>query len=116
MKKRPTTLVPGIVPGLTERITQVQCPPDQTNYVTCAVTPLADRIMTALFIALTLLALILLIWAGIQYVTSLGNPDAVKKARQRIINIVIAVVLLVAAYTVINLSIDLITGAANLVS
>jgi hypothetical protein len=33
----------------------------------------------------------------------MGNPDAVKAARQRIVNILIAVILLVAAYFVLNL-------------
>ena len=55
------------------------------------------------------IAVIFLIWSGIQYITARGNQDQLKKARQNIINIILAIVLVLSIYTLIGL----ITGTAE---
>jgi hypothetical protein len=96
-----------LIPGTGGRITQLT--PCSTNtaagedVVNCSLNNLLTRGETIFFSLVGGLAVILLIWAGIQYIQSMGNPDAVKAARQRIVNILIAVILLVAAYFVLNL-------------
>lgn len=63
---------------------------------------LFGRAFQYFFMALSGLAVILLIYAGIQYVTAGGAQDKVKKARQSIINILLAIILLVSAYTLLG--------------
>jgi len=71
------------------------------------------RFTSISFAILAGLAVVMLIWAGIQYMTAGGNADQVKKARQSIIYAVGGIALLVAAYAVIAV---LSGGAAWLVS
>jgi len=51
-----------------------------------------------------ILAVILLIWYGIQYITAGGSPDKAKAARTGIINSVIGIVIIVAAYFIIRVA------------
>jgi len=64
---------------------------------------LEGRLSSVIFLFLGGLAVILLIWAGIQYITSAGNADQVKKARQSIIHIVLGIILLVCTYYILRL-------------
>jgi hypothetical protein len=111
-------LVPAIIPGLSagSRITQTN-PCEKVNgvfgidLVNCTANLLLGRAQTIFFAVVTGMAIILMIYAGIQLISSGGSPDGIKVARQRIINIFIAIVLLVASYAVINL---IITGVSYL--
>lgn len=51
---------------------------------------------------LGLLFVILIIWSGFQWMTAGGSSDAVTKAKQRIINAVIGLVIVLAAYAITN--------------
>ena len=44
------------------------------------------------------LAVIYLIYSGILYITAAGNPDAAKKGQQGILNAIIGIVVIAAAY------------------
>lgn len=55
------------------------------------------------------LAVIYLIYSGILYITAAGNPDAAKKGQQGIINAIIGIVIIVAAYFIIRVAIGLST-------
>lgn len=46
--------------------------------------------------------MILIVWAGFRWMTSAGNTDAVKKARETIINSVIGLVIIFASYVLVN--------------
>lgn len=100
-------LMPAVIPDLTKRVTQ--SPTCQTNtstgvdLVNCTLDKTLSNGLDIFFAAITSLAIIFLLVAGIQYIQAYGNADAVKTARRRITNIVIAIILLVATYTVINL-------------
>lgn len=48
------------------------------------------------------LAVLAIIFSGIQYITSQGNPDGVKKAKSRLINAVIGLVLLTLMALILN--------------
>jgi hypothetical protein len=60
-------------------------------------------ILDYVFRFLAAAAVIMLIYAGIQYMLSNGNADAVKKSRQNIQNVVLGIIILTAAYAIINL-------------
>jgi len=50
-------------------------------------------------------AVIFLIWYGIQYIMAGGSPDKAKAARAGIVNTVIGVIIIAAAYGIIRLAI-----------
>jgi hypothetical protein len=52
-----------------------------------------------------ILAVAYLIWSGIQYIISAGNPEKAKLARQGIINAIIGIIIIVAAYTIIRIAV-----------
>lgn len=82
-----------------------------TPYDTSAQTPIApDKAVSSLYdksvSIITLLAgglaVLYLIWAGVQYITSAGNPEKAKAARQAIINAIIGIVIITTAYAIIR--------------
>jgi hypothetical protein len=70
---------------------------DTVNYI------LNNHLLPFIYTILGAAAVIMLILAGIRYITSSGAPDATKKARQSIINVMLGIALLAASYAVISL-------------
>lgn len=68
-----------------------------------------NRILLAVYTILGSLAVLLLILAGIQYITAAGNAEKIKKARQSILQIILGIVVLASSYAIIAL----ILGLAN---
>jgi len=62
------------------------------------VNDLVDKIAAIIGIIAGALAFIYLLYSGILYVTANGNPDQAKKAQTGIINAIIGIVIIVAAY------------------
>ncbi|HSI20838.1 MAG TPA: pilin [Verrucomicrobiae bacterium] len=67
-------------------------------------TTLATRVIDIIFLLAGILAVIYLLWSGIQYITAGGNADKVKAARQGIINAVIGIVVIMAAFFIIRIA------------
>jgi Type IV secretion system pilin len=74
------------------------------------------NILTVITYLAGVLAVFYLIYSGIQYITSAGNPDKVKLARQGIINAVIGIVVITATFFIINFSIGLGTAGQSVVN
>ena len=68
---------------------------------------LTSKGMNALFLIGGVLAVLYLIWAGIQYINSAGSAEKAKSARGAIINAVIGVIVIVATFFFIRLAISL---------
>jgi hypothetical protein len=64
--------------------------------------PLANKIIDSLLFVAGALAVIYIIYSGILYVTSAGNPDSAKKGQQGLINGAIGIVIIVLAYYMAN--------------
>jgi hypothetical protein len=69
------------------------------------ITNLGSNILVILTLVAGVLAVIYLVWSGIQYITAGGSADKAKSARTGIINAVIGIVIIVAAYFIVRLSI-----------
>ena len=99
----------AVIPRLGQSVKQVGCEgstgPTSTYFSDsiCVANNLLDRGLTLTYFIITALAVIFLIISGIQYIQASGNDDQTKKARQRIINVIIAIILLTAAYFVLRL-------------
>lgn len=79
-------------------------------------TPLPQMIGTFINVLLSILGivlLILIIWSGIQWMTAGGNTDAVSEAKQRLINAVIGLVLVMAALAISTFVFDALTSATG---
>lgn len=77
---------------------------------------IANKVVNIVLLIAGVLAILYLIWSGIQYITSAGNPERAKTARQGIINAVIGIVVIVAAYFLVRLAVGLgqtVNNAAN---
>ena len=68
---------------------------------------IADRILEVITIIAGMLAIFYLIWNGIQYIISAGNPERIKLARSGVVNAIIGIVVIVAAYSIIRLAFSL---------
>ncbi len=68
---------------------------------------LAKQLIDILLIIAGILAVVYLIWAGYQYITSAGSPDKAKAARAGIINAIIGIVIIVSAYFIIRFAVGI---------
>ena len=67
----------------------------------------ANKVISLILLITGVLAVLYLIWSGIQYITSSGNPEKTKLARAGIINAVIGIVIIVAAYFIIKFAVSI---------
>jgi len=67
----------------------------------------ASQAVNVILLIAGVLALLYLIWSGIQYITSAGNPDKAKGARAGIINAIIGIIVIVAAYFIIRVAVGI---------
>jgi hypothetical protein len=74
------------------------------NNAVGVVNNLAGSVINIVFLIAGILAVLYLLWSGIQYITAGGNPDKVKAARQGIINAVIGIVVIMAAFFIIRIA------------
>ncbi len=68
---------------------------------------LQGRVSSVIFLLLGGMAVIYLIWSGIQYITAAGNAEQTKKARESIIHIVLGIILLVSTYYILRILIGI---------
>ncbi len=69
--------------------------------------PLLGQVIYVLTWVAGFLAVFYLIRSGILYITSAGDPDKAKAARSGILNAVIGIIVIVAAYLIINKAIGI---------
>jgi len=97
-------------------ITPTGTPSASGTNPTTTINNIYDIIFRDLTLIAGVLAVLYLIWYGIQYITSGGSPDKVKTARTGIINSIIGIIIIVAAYTIIKIAVgfgDQFSGAAS---
>ena len=63
---------------------------------------LADKVINLILEVAGALAIIYLIYSGILYLTSAGNPDNAKRGQQGLINAVIGIVVITLAFFIVN--------------
>lgn len=66
-----------------------------------------DYIFSVLFLVAGALAIIYLLWSGIQYIISAGNAERVKSARSGIINAIIGIVVIIATYAIVRFAVSI---------
>jgi len=79
---------------------------------TVSVVGLANTVFHFVLLIAAVLAVIYLIYSGIIYITAAGNPDNAKKGQQGVINAIIGIIIIVAAYFIINLAMNIASGIA----
>jgi len=67
-------------------------------------------VINSLILIVLVASVIGLIYGGYQYITSQGNPDAIKSAKMTLLASIIAVVLSVSAYAVVAFVINNVFG------
>jgi hypothetical protein len=72
--------------------------PGNTGGVTTDLPTLVTNIVNILLFVAGALAIIYLIYSGILYISSAGNPDAAKKGQQGVLNAVIGLIIIVLAF------------------
>ncbi len=82
------------------------------NTSTGDVNTIVTNVINLVVLVAGALAVIYLIYSGILYITAAGNPDQAKKGQQGVINAIIGIVIIVAAYFIINVAVNL--GKSNI--
>lgn len=86
--------------------------PSGSTNATGLISNLTDNLVGFLFLIGGILAVIYLLWSGLQYITAGGSPDKAKVARQGIINAVIGIVIMMATFAIIRFA----TGVGGFLS
>lgn len=71
--------------------------------ITTLINNLLSNTISIIYVLIAGAAVLLVIYGGILYITSAGNPDKIKQGRQAIFNAMGAVILVVAAYFILRL-------------
>lgn len=95
---------------------------EPTNVVVAAPFGLGDLtfsdiltfLINAAFVIAAILALVFLIWGGINWITSGGDADGVKSARDRIIAAIIGLIVVILSYFLLNFVLSDILGVGSL--
>lgn len=80
--------------------------PSNTSGSPSDLTAIIGNIINWILGFISLVAVLLLIFGGIQYVTAAGNQDQVKRAKDTIKNAIIGLIVAGVAYAIVNLIID----------
>ncbi len=88
---------------------------DLGSDATATVNSLTSSAVDTIGLVAGALAIIYILWYGIQYILSGGVPDKTKVARQGIINGVIGIVIITAAYAVIRFAVAIGNKAASVI-
>ena len=95
--------MPGFkVPGSTEAATLPSSIPSALSGADQAQDKLLKLGINWLFIAAGVLAVIYVLWSGIQYITSQGDPARVSGAKQRLLYAIIGLVVVIGSYIIVN--------------
>lgn len=86
------------------------------NGGTISFATLFSSIINIVLVIAGFLAIIYLIFSGIRYITSAGNADQAKAARQGIINAVIGIAVVVAAFVIVRLVAQATGGAVQTIN
>lgn len=108
-------LVPSfaLAAGLPDRI--VPCgSSDQSACTICDLAKLAQNILNAAIWLAVIFSAILFAWAGFLYLTNVGNPGGISKAKEVFTNVFIGLVIIVAAWLVIDILMRMFLGASLL--
>jgi len=79
-------------------------PVGSTNDVGSFVSKLGGDVLNTLTLIAGTIAVLFMIWYGIQYIMAGGSPDKAKAARAGIVNAVVGVIIIAAAYGIIRLA------------
>jgi len=80
----------------------VQCDGVKVECDLCAFVQMFDRIEKWLVAILTLVAVMLMVYAGFKMVSSTGNPSAVQEAKKLLVNVLIGFVIVLAAWVIVD--------------
>lgn len=103
------TFNPGDLTQLQRFLTPIRPDPGST----LTLTGLVLLILNYLIFFAAVLAIIYLIWAGIQYITAGTDDEKAKKARSGIYNAIIGIVIIVLSYAIIQYVARLAGSVAN---
>jgi hypothetical protein len=78
----------------------VSCTGADCNF--CDVAKTIGNIITFLFKLLTIIAVLVLVYAGFTLVTSAGNPSALEEAKGMFSNVIIGFVIIISAWLVVD--------------
>ena len=71
------------------------------------------NIVSWFLLALGVIAVLVLIYAGIQYITAAGDAEKAEKAKKTIMGAVIGIIIIVASYAIYNYTIGAITPGVS---
>ena len=74
---------------------------------------LTAKIIRTVLSFIGLVFIVLIIWSGIEWLTSNGSPDKITKAKNRIIHSVIGLIILIAAFGISKFVLSAIIDAAT---
>lgn len=103
----------GGLKGSADSLTAIGTAAGQNTGAGSDLPKLIGSIISVLLGVLGIIFVILIIYAGINYMTASGDADKVKKSKTMLIQAVIGIIIIVAAYSIAQFVIQQITAAAT---
>jgi len=103
----------GLFPFLSKALTVL---PPCTASGNCGICDFLDTFMNIIRWVITFIggaALLLMVWHGFGWITSFGNEEAIKKSRLGLLHTVLAIVIILAAWQIVNMVVVLLVSPAG---
>lgn len=81
--------------------------------LTGEISSLTERAIEILLVVAAVLAVLYLMYSGIQYIISAGNPEQAKTARNGVVNAIIGIVIIMASFFIVRFASTLGTSLVN---
>lgn len=109
-------LIPSfaLAAGLPIQIVPDECNRDGGCPSICSLAQLAQNILNAAIYLAVALSAVLFAWAGFLYLTNVGNPGGVSRAKEVFANVFIGLIIIVASWLVIDIVMRAFLGASLL--
>ncbi len=91
-----------------ERVTQIQF-----TSLSGILNTIWSHLFQVVFLVLSMLAVLSVVWAGIQYLTAGGDTKKVTQARTAIFHSVLALILIITSYSIITILAAFLTNVAE---
>lgn len=108
-----TTLITGLIPSITLAANAWGVPTTPTNIPNTDLNGIIINITNWVLGFVTILAVLFLIWGGLQYLTAAGNEDQVEKAKNTITYALLGLVVAAIAYAAVVVVVNVFIGTTT---
>src|SRR3989344_4067927 len=97
-------------PNLSERTLEIKTPPGAPDLGFVTGVNTIQVVLTIIFSIAGILAVIMIMYSGIQWIMSGGDPKSIEGARNRLVYSIVGLVVIIGSFAIVSLVISMLGG------